>query len=427
MSIFDWSTTALTNGSADATINWQEGQAPSTVNDSARAMMARLAFFRNWSAGNMTQGGSSNAYTITSGESLSAYNNGMRFLWKPNGNSTGAVTLNVDSIGAKKVYLPSGSQAGSGDISANAVYDVVYQSALDSSNGGFKIVGSQVSLGANLTAIQGLATTDGGFIVGNGSTFVLETGATAQASLGYTASDVLSKLITVDGAGSGLDADTLDGVQGSAYATLAASNTFTNRQIVDRSAASAPGNLTIRGAGTGFVRSSITLETADTSRGAGLFIWDDTSDVEFFFGLRYNHVSGDALSILRRTSVTSGSTDSATADAATATEIARFASNGMTAKVAPSSETSGTLTRASANRTIQATGDITINNSVFSAGDIILIYAGASARNITQGSGVTMRLAGTTTTGTRTLAARGVAVLFFVSASEVIVGGNGVT
>jgi hypothetical protein len=230
-----------------------------------------------------------------------------------------------------------------------------------------------------------------------------------------------------DGAGSGLDADTLDGVQGSAYAALAGANTFTARQIVDRTAAAGAGNLTIRGAGTGFVRSSLTLETADTVRGAGVYIWDDTSDVEFFLGLRFNHVSGDALSILRRTSVTSGSTDSATADPAVATEIARFSSTGMIARTAPSTETTGTLTVASANRTIQATGDITIPNAVFSAGDIILIYAGASSRTITEGSSVTMRLGGTATTGSRTLAARGVAVLFFVSSSEVVVSGGAVT
>lgn len=41
--------------------------------------------------------------------------------------------------------------------------------------------------------------------------------ATKLNSSSYTASDVLSKLITVDGTGSGLDADTLDGVQGSAF------------------------------------------------------------------------------------------------------------------------------------------------------------------------------------------------------------------
>lgn len=39
--------------------------------------------------------------------------------------------------------------------------------------------------------------------------------AAAQTTIGYTAADVLAKLITVDGAGSGLDADTVDGLQAS--------------------------------------------------------------------------------------------------------------------------------------------------------------------------------------------------------------------
>jgi hypothetical protein len=103
--------------------------------------------------------------------------------------------------------------------------------------------------------------------------------------------------------------------------------------------------------------------------------------------------------------------------------------NGGTIQSRPqaSSETSGTLTSASANKTIQLAGDVTINNSVFSAGDIIVMYAGASARSITAGTITTMRLDGTSTTGTRTLAARGMAVLFFVSASEVVVSGAAVS
>lgn len=43
MSLWQWSTTAANNATADPSINWAEGQAPSTVNDSARAMMAALA------------------------------------------------------------------------------------------------------------------------------------------------------------------------------------------------------------------------------------------------------------------------------------------------------------------------------------------------------------------------------------------------
>jgi hypothetical protein len=35
-----WSQTAASNSTQDSTVNWAEGQSPSTVNDSARAMMA---------------------------------------------------------------------------------------------------------------------------------------------------------------------------------------------------------------------------------------------------------------------------------------------------------------------------------------------------------------------------------------------------
>lgn len=197
MSVFDWLTTASSNGNSDATINFQENQAPSTVNDSARALMARVAYWVKMFSGNNTQGGSSNAYTITTGESLSAYAANMRFLWTPNADSTGASTLNVDAIGAKKVYLPTGVQAGSGDIESNAIYDVVYQTALDSAAGGFKIVGSDS--GAEALAVANAAL----------------------PSSSYTAADVLTKIKTVDGAGSGLDADTVDGVEASALARTA--------------------------------------------------------------------------------------------------------------------------------------------------------------------------------------------------------------
>ncbi len=51
----------------------------------------------------------------------------------------------------------------------------------------------------------------------------------------------------------------------------------------------------------------------------------------------------------------------------------------------------------------------------------------ASAITITQGSGLTLRQAGTTNTGNRTLAPRGYASIYFISAGEAIVSGAGLT
>ncbi|MEL6093389.1 phage tail protein, partial [Bartonella schoenbuchensis] len=40
--IYDWSLTADTNAHSDDIINWAQGQPPSSVNNSARAMMQRI-------------------------------------------------------------------------------------------------------------------------------------------------------------------------------------------------------------------------------------------------------------------------------------------------------------------------------------------------------------------------------------------------
>ena len=75
---------------------------------------------------------------------------------------------------------------------------------------------------------------------------------------------------------------------------------------------------------------------------------------------------------------------------------------------------------------IVATGAITIPASTFIQGDAFTIYnATSSSITITQGSGVTLRLAGTTTTGNRTLAAYGLASLWCNSASEIVSAGAG--
>ena len=60
-------------------------------------------------------------------------------------------------------------------------------------------------LDAQLQDVAGLAVTDGGFIVGDGSNFVLETGATARTSLGLGTAAVAdtgtsaSNVVVLDG------------------------------------------------------------------------------------------------------------------------------------------------------------------------------------------------------------------------------------
>ncbi|AHI30287.1 hypothetical protein [Marinobacter similis] len=58
------------------------------------------------------------------------------------------------------------------------------------------------------------------------STDIPDIASTYQRKDGYTASDVLAKVKTVDGAGSGLDADTVDGKQASAFYLASNVSTF---------------------------------------------------------------------------------------------------------------------------------------------------------------------------------------------------------
>lgn len=130
MSVKDWSTTASENDDADAGISWLEGMAPALVNDSARAMMAEL---KKWydliDAGTVsggTVGGTADAITLTCSPTVSALAAGQRYLFKyTSTGNTGAVTLNVDSLGATAVRYKDVALV-SGDIATSDWVFVVY-------------------------------------------------------------------------------------------------------------------------------------------------------------------------------------------------------------------------------------------------------------------------------------------------------------
>ncbi len=89
-----------------------------------------------------------------------------------------------------------------------------------------------------------------------------------------------------------------------------------------------------------------------------------------------------------------------------------------------------TLTSSDNGKHIKAsgTGAITIPSSVFSAGNAITIFNDTTSdKTITQGTSVTLRLAGTATTGDRTLATYGLCSLLCVSSNEFVISGAGLT
>ena len=74
------------------------------------------------------------------------------------------------------------------------------------------------------------------------------------------------------------------------------------------------------------------------------------------------------------------------------------------------------------------TGGVTVNASIFSAGDVFTMFNNsASTQSLTQGASVTLRLAGTSTTGTRTVAAYGLATVLCIvggATPTFVVSGN---
>lgn len=113
---YKWSRTAASNATADSNVNWSEGQAPSSVNDSARSLMASAAGFRDDISGAIATGGSSTAFTVTSYQVFDSLANmsGHMVAFVPHTTSGAAPTLNVDGLGAKNlrqfpsVDLPAG-------------------------------------------------------------------------------------------------------------------------------------------------------------------------------------------------------------------------------------------------------------------------------------------------------------------------------
>lgn len=95
--VWEWSKTAATNATADPTINWSEGMAPSAVNDSARAMMARLAEYRDDVSGVLATGGTSTAYTVATNQGLdSPPVNGQLLAFTPHATNGLSPTLAAD-------------------------------------------------------------------------------------------------------------------------------------------------------------------------------------------------------------------------------------------------------------------------------------------------------------------------------------------
>lgn len=132
---YKWSRTAASNASADANVNFAEGQAPSSVNDSARALMASAAGYRDDVAGAITTGGSATAYTVTSYQIFDSLANlsGQMIAFTPHATNTNTVgtdiTLAVDGLAAKSIRAQPSVALPNGSLILGTPYVVLYNNA----------------------------------------------------------------------------------------------------------------------------------------------------------------------------------------------------------------------------------------------------------------------------------------------------------
>src|SRR5260221_54208 len=192
--IYAWSQTAASNGAADSTINFAEGQLPGTLNDSDRAKMAVHAAFLADNNATGTTGGTGAAYTFTSALTEASLATGICLRLKMNVVNTGACTLTLTPQGgaafaakAIRTFIGAESDPAPGQLQANGIYEFNYDAAANAA------AGAWILLNPSTAAIS----VPGGRLTLTTATPVLIANATAQATVYYT--PYLTSLVPING------------------------------------------------------------------------------------------------------------------------------------------------------------------------------------------------------------------------------------
>jgi hypothetical protein len=125
---YTWAKVAATNGNVDTTINMAEGMAPSAVNDSCRAIMARLAEYRDDTSGSITTGGTSTAFTLTTNQVFASLTvmDKQTITVVFHTTSGAAPTLAVDGLTAKSLRKYTGVAPSTGAFITGTPYQFTY-------------------------------------------------------------------------------------------------------------------------------------------------------------------------------------------------------------------------------------------------------------------------------------------------------------
>jgi len=126
--LYSWSKTASDNGSADALINWVEGQTRASVNNSSRSEMAAHAKNRDLINGSIATTGAKNAQAFISGVGYTTIPTGLVVKLKVGSGLTNdsSVTLNMDGIGDTIVKDAQGGDLLGGEFVAGGYVDLLW-------------------------------------------------------------------------------------------------------------------------------------------------------------------------------------------------------------------------------------------------------------------------------------------------------------
>ena len=145
----------LTTGAAgtadgNAGVNLTEGVTQvNAINNAMRGLIGDIGSWRDDVSGANTTTGSANTYVLATTSGLTSLQDGLTLTFLINVTNTGASTLNVDTLGAKKL-LASGASLVAGNLVAGQPVTVVYDASADSAAGAW-LVANPVPVAASVS------------------------------------------------------------------------------------------------------------------------------------------------------------------------------------------------------------------------------------------------------------------------------------
>lgn len=118
----------------------QGSASANTIDTIFQKLAALVARFYSDLGGTGTVGGTANAITFTSASTYTALTTGLLIAFKAASSISGAATFKLDSLIAKDIKTGGDTDVAAGEIVANGVYLLRYDTALDGGNGAWVLL-----------------------------------------------------------------------------------------------------------------------------------------------------------------------------------------------------------------------------------------------------------------------------------------------